>query len=110
MKYEEEESEFEVIHIKLQILNLNETDKNCVELVNNQSQIEIKSECVCINSLMETVSNEPYLHSSMNCVIEVKYTNKVAHSQFLCRTTRRNFCVKFMQILTLTSLQIFDLK
>ncbi len=103
---EEEDSQFEIISTKLQILNLNETDKNSVELVKTDTQIEIK----CENILNSKDFDEPFLKSSMNCVLEIKYTNKFAHSQYLCRTMRKNFTVKFFQIIVLTDLTITDLK
>jgi hypothetical protein len=108
LKYDECESQIEVISKKLQIQNLNDNDKNVVELVNKDSQIEMKAENKCITAKVESANEEPYLHSSMNCLLEIKYTDPVARGQLLCRTMKRNFCVKFLQIITLTSLEIKD--
>lgn len=109
MKFDEEQSHIEVINRKLQILNFNEFDKNIVELVNENSQIRIKAENNCLNANSES-SDEPYMYSSMSCQLEIKYTNPIARGEYLCRTMKRNFFVKFFQIITLKGLNIEDLK
>lgn len=100
-----------MINVKFQIINLNENDKNTIELLNqnnDQYKLEIKSQSLILKD--DNAEDQPFLVSNMNCSIEVKYTNKNGRNQCLCRNTKRYFNVKFLQILKLTKLIIKDVK